>query len=251
MKKIAVFVEGQGEQVFVRNLLFQLIEPSKFSFDCIRLRAGNLEQAPYSFANPNAEVYFEIINVEGDRQVLKIIRKREERLFEKGFTKIIGLRDMYSEQYKKNSTSINDEVTQKFIERANKVIATMSQPDRISLHFAIMELEAWWLSMYNLWRKIDSRLTPSFIEDNLGYNLALVNPQTEFFHPEVEVARVLKLANSSYDKQFKEVEGITSKIEPTDIREATENNRCDRFHIFCADLCADLCADISTGLSAD
>lgn len=238
MKKIAVFVEGQGEQIFVRNLLFQLIDPSKFRFDCFRLKADNLEQAPYSFRNPNAEAYFEIVNVEGDRQVLKIIKKRERKLFEKGFTKIIGLRDMYSEQYRKRSSSIDDELTRKFIEGANNVIATMSQPDRISLHFAIMELEAWWLSMYNLWKKIDSRLTPSFIKDNLGYNLAQVNPQSDFFHPAVEVGKILRLAKSSYDKQFKEVESITSNIEPADIGEATENNRCERFHKFCTALAA-------------
>lgn len=39
MKKFAVFVEGQGEQVFVRHLLYYLLDPTKFSFECLRLRS--------------------------------------------------------------------------------------------------------------------------------------------------------------------------------------------------------------------
>jgi len=39
MKKLAVFVEGQGELIFVRNLLYHLIDPSEFSFECIQLYA--------------------------------------------------------------------------------------------------------------------------------------------------------------------------------------------------------------------
>jgi hypothetical protein len=41
MKKVAVFVEGQGEQIFVRHLLNYLLEPTKLSFECLRLRSQN------------------------------------------------------------------------------------------------------------------------------------------------------------------------------------------------------------------
>jgi len=74
---------------------------------------------------------------------------------------------MYSQAYRKKSKKvIDDKVTQKSIELVTTTIAEMSNPDKISFHFAIMELEAWWLSMYNLFAKIDDRLTVSFIEKN-------------------------------------------------------------------------------------
>jgi hypothetical protein len=51
---------------------------------------------------------------------------------------------------------------------ANKSIAMMSRPNKIHFHFAIMELEAWWLCMYTLLTKIDNRLTVELIAEQFG-----------------------------------------------------------------------------------
>ena len=236
MKKIAIFVEGQGEQIFIRNLLFHLIDPSKFSFRCLRLRADTEHDVPYQFPNPNAEVHFQILNVQGDESVLSAIREREELLFSNGFTKVIGLRDMYSDAYRKRSREIDDQVTQEFVDRTNETIDQMSNAERIRLHFSIMELEAWWLSMYNLFSKIDARLTQRLIEEELSYDLSKIDPQKAFFHPAREVEKIFELIGSRYDKSRDDVEKITSRIDSSDISNATENNRCDRFSKFCEEL---------------
>ena len=236
MKKIAIFVEGQGEQIFIRNLLFHLIDPSKFSFRCVKLCAGTVRDALYQFQNPNAEIHFQILNVQGDGGVLGAIRELEELLFSKGFTRIIGLRDMYSEAYRKRSREIDDQVTQEFVDRTNETIAQMSNAERIRLHFSIMELEAWWLSMYNLFSKIDARLTQRFIEEELSYDLSKIDPQKVFFHPAREVEKIFELIGSRYDKSRDDVEKITSKIDVSDISNAAENNRCNSFSKFCEEL---------------
>jgi hypothetical protein len=59
--KIAFFVEGQGELIFIRNILFHLLDPSIFSFKCLKLHAGNLKDAPYEQINPSAYIHFQII----------------------------------------------------------------------------------------------------------------------------------------------------------------------------------------------
>ncbi len=56
MKKVAIFVERQGEQIFIRCLLNELIEPTKFSFECLCLRAGNLDSVPYPYKNEYSEI---------------------------------------------------------------------------------------------------------------------------------------------------------------------------------------------------
>ncbi len=61
MKKVAIFVEGQGEQIFVRHLLNNLIGANQLSFECLCLRAGNLDKVPYTHKNEQAEVHFLII----------------------------------------------------------------------------------------------------------------------------------------------------------------------------------------------
>jgi hypothetical protein len=112
----------------------------------------------------------------------------------------------------------------------------MNNPDKINFHFAIMELEAWWLSMHNLFAKIDSRLTVSFIENHLGYNLANIEPEKRFFHPSLEIDKIFQLVESSYKKHFSDVESITANIDSQDISDATNNNRCSCFQKFCDDL---------------
>ena len=235
--KIAVFVEGQGELIFIRNLLYHINDPAKLSFECFRLHARSQQEVPYEYKNPNASVHFKIINVGNDERVLDAILENENRLFKQGFHKIIGLRDMYSKAYRKKSkNAIDNEVTQQFIEAVATVIAGMNNPNKIHFHFAIMELEAWWLSMYNLFAKIDDQLTVSFIEKHLGYNLANIDPEKRFFHPSIEIDKIFQLIESNYNKHFSDVESITSNIDSEDISDATNNDRCSCFSKFCNDL---------------
>ena len=97
---------------------------------------------------------------------------------------IIGLRDMYSEAYEKLSRGvINDDISNQFIQNHNSTIQKMTYQDRIKLYFAIMEIEAWFLAMYDIFQRIDSVLTIEYIEEKLGFDLRRIDPQGEFFKP--------------------------------------------------------------------
>ena len=185
MSKVAIFVEGQSEQIFICHLLLQTIDCSKVSFKCLRLYAGKtVPIRRFDFPNPHAEMSFLIVNVGQDEKVLSEIKEREEDLIKQGFDRIIGLRDMYSEKYLKRSPNgINNSVTKAFIDGWNSTIQMMSKPWKIRMHIAIMELEAWFLGMYNIFERIDGKLTVEYIADKLGFNLKSIDPQKEFFHP--------------------------------------------------------------------
>ena len=239
LQKVVIFLEGQGELIFIRKLLVLLNDPAKVSFECFELY-GSLEQkVPYAYGmtNPYAEIYFKIINVGNDERVLTAIGEREEKLLKSGVDKIIGLRDMYSKAYRKRSKNvIDDNVTQETLKLVTTIIANMSNPDKINFHFSIIELETWWLSMYNLFARIDDRLTVSFIKEKLGYNLSKIDPEITFFHPSLEIEKIFKLVDTSYKKHFDDDESITSKIKSSDICDATNYHRCDYFKKFCDDL---------------
>jgi hypothetical protein len=150
--------------------------------------------APFDYPNPHAEVCFLIVNVGQDEKVLSAIKEREEDLIKKGFERIIGLRDMYSGEYSKRSPrEIDNRVTREFIDGLNSTIQKMSEPSKIRMHIAIMELEAWFLGMYDIFGKINSRLSVDYIEEELGFNLAEIDPQTQFFKPAEEVNRIFQL----------------------------------------------------------
>jgi len=231
MKKVAVFVEGQSELIFVRNLLFYLLSPQKFSFECFKLHAETSHTVPYEYPNPAAEIYFQIMNVEGDEKVLQTIERQQYLL--KDFDKIIGLRDMYSKQYRKISPQkIDMEVIKRFIDETSEAIQDMPHASKIDFHFAIMEIEAWWLGMYNVFAKIDSRLTPEFIKAELKYDLTKIDPQTEFFHPADIIEQIYYLIGKIYTKRKGQAEDITQKINEIDILDLIESGHCASFKQF-------------------
>lgn len=234
MKKVAIFAEGQTELIFVRDFLLRLIDPSKLSLECMELLAHKLSRVSYPYSCPNPEVHFMIINVHGDEGVLSSIKEREKSLIEKsGYEKIIGLRDMYCDAYERLSPSaINDNVSKQLIQSHNSTIQNMTYSNRIKLHFAIMEIEAWFLAMYNVFRKIDSRLTTDYIQEKLGIDLKNIDPQTEFFRPCKQVNDIFVLCKRQYSKKRGDCELICTRMELVDFDNARENGRCKNFDAF-------------------
>jgi len=234
MKRIAIFVEGQAEQIFIRDLLLKIFDCSKLSFTCVKLYAGQMQQVPYSYnvGQSHVRIHFLIVDAANDRKVLSAIKEREKYLFREGYSNVFGLRDMYSDDYYKYSTTINDDVIDRFIDGASQTISLMSRPEKIHLHFAIMELEAWFIGMYNLFCKINSALNVNYIEHKTGYNLAEIDPQREFYKPSDELDRILRLVGMQYVKHSHDVNSISSQIDSTDCDNAIENGRCQSFKCF-------------------
>lgn len=240
MTKIAIFVEGQSELIFVRTLLLTVINNAKLSFECVKLnKGGRQDTVPYKYSPPNPDVFFLIIDVGNDERVLSAIKEREKTLFENGYKKVLGLRDMYSRMYYERSPGIiRDSLTKDFIKAAQTIIDTMSSPDAVILYFAIMELEAWFLAMYSLFQKINATLSVQNIEQQLGYNLCNIDPQKQFYKPYLEMNRIFGLIGSSYRKSKDELESICSSMEPTDFNNAMENDRCSAFKAFYQEITA-------------
>ena len=237
MSKVAIFVEGQSEQIFIRHLLLRTMDCSKVSFICLRLYAGKTIPARFDYPNPHAEMSFLIVNVGQDEKVLSEIKEREEDLIKQGFDRIIGLRDMYSEKYLKRSPSgIDNSVTTAFIDGWNSTIQRMSKPSKIKIHIAIMELEAWFLGIYDIFKRINSILSVEYIENELGFNLADIDPQTEFFKPAEEVNRIFQLVGLQCKKKEHDVESICSNINNDDLYNSFKNGRCSRFKDFYEEL---------------
>ncbi len=236
MKRIAIITEGQTEYIFAREFILRIIDPSKLSFTCVKLNSYRREYVR-SYSCPSPKVHFEIINVQNDERVLNYIKQVERNFIEKGlYDKIIGLRDMYSEEYVKQSPSgINDDVTKREKIKHNSLIQLMTYKDRIKLYYSIMEIEAWFLSMNSIFQKIHSSLSVQYIESQLGYDLSIIDPQTEFFKPSEQIIEIFDLCGWKYDKKLSDSEKITSKMKVTDFDVARENNKCSSFNIFYQD----------------
>lgn len=228
MKKIVVFTEGRGELIFIRHLLIQIVGYEHLSFQCFDLISDTYRKVSYTLDNPNALIYFEIINVGTDTRVLSSITKYHNRYIELGYD-IIGLRDMYSEEYKKKSGVINQDVSSYFQDLVKDYLNKLNNPERIHFFFAVMELEAWFLGLYKILERVNPLLNVENIRVQLGFDLEAVDPETNFFHPAIKFAQVLNLANINYDKHTGEVESFVSRILLNDIHDFVSADCCNSF----------------------
>jgi len=232
LKRIAIFVEGQSEIIFLRKLIPLILGYDKISYKCLKLQANKFSEIPYNYNTnvPTVDFNFLLINVQNDDLVLSAIKAREVNLFNRGYELILGIRDMYCKSYNdKSKGKIDDCVSELVKLRVHLETSKMSKPDKIFIHFSIMEFEAWILSMHTLFNKIDSALSCESIRLKLGLDLKKIDPQNEFYRPSNELKRILKLCEIDYDKSFSILERIFSRLAINDLDYVLTNNRCSSY----------------------
>lgn len=229
MKEIVVFTEGVGELIFIRELLIRVIDNNELSFECLCLKGDYQLNYPYKFENPNAKINFLIINVGNDERVLSEILSRGPKYIERD-VEIIGIRDIYSDQYKKYCKQINIDIINEIRTSSEILLQHIEGYERIHLIFAIMELEAWLLSFYKVFERISSDLSVENIRNQLNYDLENNDPEKTYFHPASIFSEILQLALIKYDKHQDDYEKFMSYVTVDDFQKAIDKNYCDSFY---------------------
>lgn len=224
MRRVAIFVEGQSELIFVREFLLKWFD-YQVDLECRNLfTSEKFDRADYDFSNPGADVHYQIINVGMDGNVLSRILSREQYLYNAGYEKIIGLRDMYSGEYKKivQDRMVDLQVNDRFRQGTLASISQKAkQPGQISFCFAIMELEAWWIGIPSLWGSIDPELKQQ--------NESCFSFPESVFHPAVFIDQLFQSNSNTYKKKKAEVESIVGKILREDYVDLHGSQRCPSF----------------------
>lgn len=230
--KTAIFTEGQTELIFVREFLLKIFEYQNIALKCFNLRHSHqIIDTEYPFGPENVKNYFQIVNVGNDNKVLSEILKRKQHLLNAGFTSIVGLRDMYSKEYREavNGHSINPEINQRFIDGVKQQIKDTC----IKFHFAIMEAEAWFLGISNIFQNIDAQLTHEFIKEKLNINLEKTDPEKTFFHPAKTLSDIFECAGlKPYGKSKQEINQLMGHIEKNDFIRLRDGHKCNSFKTF-------------------
>lgn len=238
-RKLAVFVEGQTELIFVREFLKQWYnyDATVVGFNCYNLLANEFCDAEYKYGSDNSENYFFLVNVGNDGSVLSSIIGRMRFLQNKGFQLVVGLRDMYSKQYIKDAGKheIVDAVTQQHMESVNAVLQGYGVGAFVDFHFAIMEVEAWFLGMSSFMEKVDERLTTEYVRQNVGISLE-DDPEKSIFHPAAELGRIYSSVGKQYDKHQSDIASIMSKLTTDDFVRLIESGKCHTFKTFAESL---------------
>ena len=206
-KKIACFVEGQTEQIFVERLFQEIAGYKKISIETFKFqgrkdnrRIQSLQQS----IKKDAPFFVLLYNCDCDSQVLSDIRKEHDRLTNSGYEKIIGLRDLYPQPLEKKQE------IEKGIRGFLKPLQKIGVPIYVVL--AVMEVEAWFLAEWNYLAKIDNRLTCDFILQKCGLDLRILDPEQRA-HPSQDLDEIYRLVSRNYDKSEKASQEIINNLD--------------------------------------
>ena len=228
MSECVLFVEGQSEQIFVREMLLRRFnwDATQLAIRCYKLNAEVLESAEYDYGNDDATHFIQLIDAHGDNKVVSAIKSRAARLLEAGFEMIVGLRDMYSRAYREQSPNcVSADLNKEFIKTIQEGIDEAGLSENVRIHYAIMEVETWMLALLEKWKGDIS------MDDIKQF----FNPDADIetiFHPYLVMKNIKALMGDTYEKHKNQVNSIMANINWEDYAKLYQSGRCPSFNAF-------------------
>jgi hypothetical protein len=193
MKKIAVFVEGQTEQVFAEELARHIFGHAKVEIEqlqfsgkegCRRIRTIRSVDT-----TPSTQYLFRIYDCHGGGEnstVKSDIKEQFSRLLGESFSCIVGIRDVYPLQDLQKLKSVLS-------------LGLPSAPSLpVEIFLAVREIEAWFLAEENHYQLIDRSLTVPHINSIVGIDITA--DSTEIIgHPSFVLRQIYQSVGKSYN----------------------------------------------------
>jgi hypothetical protein len=227
-KKIAIYVEGHSEQILLNCLIKLWWQHSGIEITNLKIHGGNTTQREkkdiedYSSGDSENSIRFLIINVDGEGSLSSSIAARANRLQAEQY-EIIGLRDLHAQDFTDMALSDKNEAARRItatIQEALK-IKKCNNPERISIFFAIMEIEAWLLAFKNAsssWSK--------------GSDLTIPHDLEAVKRPSTLMSKLGKNSDRENHKTSHHMKSFVSGITREEIQEVYSSKRIPSFSVF-------------------
>jgi hypothetical protein len=223
MKKVALFVEGQTEQIFSAKLIQEIIGKYGYTIENYKFIGGHkIERKPLKLTTKStthkSEFYFLIYDCGGDGKVQSDIRERMDSLQEESFNLVIGIRDVYPETYLVK--------LQEYLYFGISFHAIIT----VKIILAINEIESWFIAEENHYAKISNKL--SFQTANEITGIDIRTDSTESVpHPSSVLKQIYIKGGTTYDKSEKKVQRTVNALDYENlyINVRTRNNSLNEF----------------------
>lgn len=233
MKKIAIFVEGYSEALFLKSFLLALFIPEKLNVIILNFLTslGNYSIPDYIVDSPEIEFYIYLVG--NDEKVVSSILEQSSGIVNKGTYMIYGLRDMNCDTYHKligpKTKKVYQNINQKIIDENNLILNCSPNISKIKLFFSVMEIESWFISFNLLFERINPILKISYMNSKLKLNLD--NDDIEkYFKPKEILDKIFRMIGRRYKKHKGDVMLITNKLTKNDIKKSIL--RMNNFKLF-------------------
>lgn len=195
MHKLAVFVEGYTELLFIDRLISEIGGTHNVIIEQRKIRGGGSRlkrtMSTIKAAKPatGQQYYVLLIDCGGDSLVKTRILEEHEKLTQVGYRKIIGIRDV------RPNYSYGD--IPKLESGLRKYVKTSLIP--VEFILAIMEIEAWFLAEFNHFPRIDPSITVAEIKKILGFDPELDDLELRP-NPKDDLNAAYMIGGKSYEK---------------------------------------------------
>ncbi len=165
MNKLAIFVEGYTEVVFVERLIEELAGKNHVLIQRRVIRGGSNANRTFRHVDgvkiPTVQRYYVlIVDCGGDALVKTRIVEEHENLTKSGYSKIIGIRDVRPDFTREQIPRLEAELPRR--------IRTALIP--VEIYLAVMEVEAWFLAEATHYPRIDPAITVPAIRATLAFD---------------------------------------------------------------------------------
>ncbi len=196
MNKLAVFVEGYTEVVFIKNLIEEIAGVNNVRIEHREIRGGSTKSRTFErvqAANPDTgQQYFVlIVDCGGDKLVKARVLEEHQNLTNAGYSKIIGIRD------------VRPDFTHAEIPRLEMGLRTYIKTSLIPVEFilAVLEIEAWFLAEFTHFSRIDPSITVAAIVSTLDFDPEH-DDMSARLTPAGDLNRCYAIAGKRYQKQI-------------------------------------------------
>jgi hypothetical protein len=205
MNKLAIFVEGQTELLFMDRLLSEIANSNHLLVEHFgalgKLRTFKMVRSSQR-GNPNAEHYVQIVDCHSDTTVKSYILERYPSLSNAGFWAAIGIRDVFPNNAYAQINSL----------RAGLANGMRQNPVRVEFILGVMEIESWFIAEHTHFERISPLLTNTSITAAMGYNPITADLEQRP-NPADDLHRIYGIAGMSYTKRRRDCERIIKNFD--------------------------------------
>lgn len=206
--KLAIFVEGLTERLFVERLISEIAGRKN-----IRIRIENVSGksnarrlrliSDNEVENPKG--YVLIRDSQGDHNVASDVRDNYQKLVNEGYVEIVGLRDLFPKPESDLPILLG-------LSRRSLNFKLPTIPFKVTWIIAVMEIEAWFLAEFTHFSRISPQLTRQNILASFGIDIETENMEKRP-NPAKDLNTIYEFAGLSYIKKSDNIKNTVENLD--------------------------------------
>jgi hypothetical protein len=199
-KRLAVFVEGQTEQIFMERMLVEVAGSRNIALDVRRLR-GSGEARSVELSTSATSYYALICDCGADNRVVSDLLENYEGLTREGYSMVLGLRDV---------APAKDSEIPGIRALQSALLPNGTVP--VHLVLAVRETEAWFIVEDRHYSAIHPELNAALILEHVGIDTATIAAESIEF-PAKTLHEIYRLKGRAYQKRRTQVEQTVTALD--------------------------------------